>query len=51
VAFSGVVDGEVVLAKVLEESLDAWYDFSDGCYIVALVLEIAFRGTDLRSSA
>ena len=42
VALSGVVDCEAFLAEVLEEALDLRDDFSDGCYVVALELEVAF---------
>jgi len=40
-ALACVIYCEPLFAEVLEESLDLRDDFSDGRYVVALVLEVA----------
>jgi hypothetical protein len=46
VAFARVVDGEAFGAEGEEEILKAGNYFPDGGDVVALVLEVAFRGTN-----
>lgn len=51
VSFAGVVDGEALLAEGGEEGSEARDDGEDGCYVVALVMEVAFFGADWRALA
>jgi len=46
VTFAGVVNWEALLTEGGEERLEAGDDGADGTDVVALALEIAFRGAD-----
>jgi hypothetical protein len=46
VSLTSVVDGEALLAEDGEEVLEAGDNFENGCYVVALIVEIAFCRTN-----